>query len=68
MSSEATVQKPECALTGTDGNVFSVIANVSRALKRAGQKDRADEFRRRALASDSYDAVLILCHEFVEVC
>lgn len=28
--------KPKVKLTGTDGNVFSIIGAVSKALKRAG--------------------------------
>lgn len=54
-------------LTGTDGNVFSIIGKVSGALRRAGLKDEAKEFTSTAMSSDSYDAVLILCMETVDV-
>ena len=66
MSSE-TVEKPPCVLLGTDGNVFSIIGAVSKCLKRAGQPDAAKEFATRAMKSHSYDAVLQLCFEYVEV-
>ena len=59
--------KPVCRLTGTDGNVFSVIANVSRALKGANLPDEAEEFKNKALACQSYEAVLTLCHDYVDV-
>jgi len=59
--------KPVCKLIGTDGNVFSIIGRVRRALTAAGQEDRAREFVERAFRSGSYDAVLQLCLEYVEV-
>jgi hypothetical protein len=62
-----TVEKPICILTGQDGNVFNVIGLVSRTLKRAGQADKAREFVDRAMKSKSYDDVLALCWDYVEV-
>lgn len=59
--------KPKCKLTGTDGNVFSVIGNVARALKRASLFDEATEFKAKAFACHSYDDVLNLCDEYVDV-
>jgi len=59
--------KPPCRLVSTDGNVFAVIGTVQRALRKDGQDDRASEFVRRAFAAGSYDAVLALCFEYVEV-
>ena len=59
--------KPPCKLTGTDGNVFSIIGQVRRVLIRAGQDVRAHEFCERAFVANSYDAVLRLCFEYVEV-
>jgi hypothetical protein len=65
MSSNST--KLPCKLIGEDGNVFSIIGRVRRALTAAGQEDRAREFVEKALRSTSYDAVLQLCLEYVEV-
>ncbi len=60
--------KPACKLIDTvDGNVFAIIGAVSKTLKAASQPERAREFRERAMASQSYDAVLALLDEFVEV-
>ena len=61
------VDKPVCKLVGSDGNVFAVIGAVCKALRRAGQPDKAEEFSKRAMKSGSYDAVLQLCFEYVEV-
>jgi hypothetical protein len=61
------MDKPVCKLVGTDGNVFSIIGKVSSTLKRAGQHDKATQFMTRAFASDSYEDVLCLCSEYVEV-
>ena len=59
--------KPKVRLTGTDGNVFSIIGKVSGALKRAGLDAEAREFTSKAFASESYDAVLQLCMQYAEV-
>ena len=61
------MEKPTCELVGTDGNAFAVIGNVSRALKRAGLQDQASEFYARAMKMPSYDALLQLVFEYVEV-
>ena len=54
-------------LSGEDGNVFLIISRVSRALKRAGYDDAAKEFSAAAMKAPSYDAVLRLCMETVNV-
>jgi hypothetical protein len=59
--------KPACRLVGTDGNVFSIIGRVKQALRKAGQDDRASEFVERAFRAGSYDEVLRLCTEYVDV-
>ena len=60
-------EKPTCELSGTDGNVFMVIGKVSKTLKRAGLRDKAKEFTDKASHAESYDKVLQLCFEYVEV-
>ena len=62
------IQKPKCQLTGVDGNVFVIVGTVNKTLKDAGFKDKAEEFTNRAFKSESYDAVLRLCFEYVDVC
>ncbi len=54
-------------LTGNDGNAFAIIGAVSKALKKAGYKDAAAEFTAAAFASTSYDNLLALCMDTVDV-
>lgn len=61
------MNKPVCKLIGTDGNVFAIIGNVGKSLKRAGLKDEAKEFTDKTFECGSYDAVLRLASEYVQV-
>ena len=54
-------------LTGTNSNVFAIIGAVSRALKRAGEREAAEAFPSDAMDCESYDDVLRLVMETVEV-
>ena len=64
---EESEEKPSCKLIGEDGNVFNIIRIISRTLKKASQKDKADEFERKAFSSKSYDEVLRLANDYVNV-
>lgn len=59
--------KPKVKLSGEDGNVFFIIARVSRALRNAGMPEMADEFRNKAINAKSYDEVLQLTFKYVDV-
>lgn len=59
--------KPECELTGVDGNVFALAGKVSQTLKRAGLRDKASEFVEKLPQCESYDEALILMQDYVEV-
>lgn len=61
------MEKIKVKIIGTDGNVFALIGKVSGALKRAGQKKEAQEFTDKAFNAGSYDDVLILIEEYVDV-
>ena len=61
------MDKPICKLINTDGNVFSIIDTVSKCLRKAKQDDKAKEFMAKAMSSSSYDEVLNLLHDYVEV-
>lgn len=61
------MNKPVCQLIGEDGNVFSIIGNVSRTLKRAGQLEQAKNFSDQAFKAKSYNEVLTLLEKYVEV-
>ena len=62
-----TPKRPQVRLTGEDGNVFGIIGRVAGALRNAGLSDKAKEFTQKAMAAASYDDVLGLCGEYVEV-
>lgn len=64
---ENETKKPICRLVGTDGNVFAIIGTVSRALKNAKQHGKAAEWTQKAMQCGSYDEVLQLLHNYVEV-
>lgn len=57
----------EVELIGTDGNVFALIGKVSTALKRAGHREGATVFQTKAMNADSYESVLRLIADTVEV-
>lgn len=61
------MEKPVCKLSGTNGNAFSVIGNVLQVLRRAGQQDRVKEFTDKAFKAGSYDELLQLCFDYIEV-
>ncbi|MFJ1837855.1 hypothetical protein ACIOJ9_28795 [Streptomyces sp. NPDC088175] len=54
-------------LSGEDGNVYSVIGIVQKALRRAGHHEAATAFGRTALGSQSYDEVIQLAMRTVDV-
>lgn len=53
-------------LTGEDGNAFSIISRVRRAILKSNRPELAGEFIREAMASD-YDHLLIACMRYVTV-
>lgn len=60
------VTKPTVQLSGEDGNAFSIIGRVRKALKRAGMHDEAEAFTKEAMGGD-YDHLLQTCFKYVEV-
>jgi hypothetical protein len=65
MATETAVKKPKVKLTGTDGNVFALLGRCNKALKDAGQHDRAKELTEKVFKAGSYDNALVL---FMEYC
>ena len=59
--------KPKCKLVGTDGNVFALAGQVTKALKKNSQFDLAKEFSEKLFQCESYDKALQLMMEYVEV-
>ena len=67
--SETGFYKPpfKLELEGEGGNVFAIIGNVVRALKDFGLFAEANEFRAKAMSAKSYEEVLQLVEEYVNV-
>ena len=53
-------------LVGTDGNAFSIMGAVKKALVEGGRDDLVDKFLKEAMSGD-YDHLLHTCMEYVEV-
>jgi hypothetical protein len=54
-------------LTGKDGNAFSIIGEVNRALRRAGYVEALEPFMAEATAAGSYDEFLRVVMKTVDV-
>ena len=61
------MDKPKCKLVGENGNAYNLIGRTMAALKEAGQADKAEEFKEKAFKQESYDKLLQLIMEYVEV-
>ncbi len=59
-------EKPTLVIEEVDANVFAIIGAVSKALKRAGYSEYANEFRTLAMQSGSYDEVLQLTFRYID--
>lgn len=57
----------EVQLSGRDGNVFGIIGDVTGALRRAGHREAAKEFAGAAMNAESYDEVIQLALDTVDV-
>ncbi len=59
--------KPTVKLIGQDGNAFSIMGNIKRALKRAGaDKEYIDKYISEATSGD-YDHLLTVSMKYVHV-
>lgn len=61
------MKKLKCILSNSDGNVFAIIGKVSKTLKSSGLNEEAKEMRDRCFSAVSYDEVLQIIQEYVEV-
>ena len=59
-------RRPKMRLCGMDGNIFAILGNASRLLRRDGQADRTKEMADRVFASGSYEQALSIISEYVE--
>lgn len=63
---EQFVPKPTVKLIGEDGNAFSIMAKVARALRRTGHPELAERYLDEAKSGD-YDNLLAVTMEYVDV-
>ena len=59
--------KIEVKLVGENGNVFNIIGKVAKALERGGHPELAKEYKEKCFKAESYDEVLQLTCQYVEV-
>lgn len=59
--------KPVVQLIGNDGNIFSIMGRVRKALRDAGLKASAEVYTKRVMGCGSYDEALQITMEYVEV-
>ena len=62
-------QKPsrlELKLLGHDGNIFSILGDAARLLRRAGMSEQANEMADRVHKSSNYYEALGIISEYVE--
>ena len=59
--------KPTVKLVGEDGNAFSIMGRVKKALRRAGaDQEYIDRYLSEATSGD-YDHLLVVCMKYVDV-
>ena len=61
-------EKITVKLTGEDGNIFNLMGICSRELKKAGQKDEANQLVRDIITdANSYEEALAIISEYVDI-
>ena len=63
---EQVQKRPQMQLLGMNGNIFNILGQASRLLKRAGMKEQSDEMFRRVRSCGDYYKALNIISEYVE--
>ena len=63
---ESKQSRPKFKLLGHDGNIFSILGDASRLLRRAGMSEQANEMADRVYKSGNYYKALEIISEYVE--
>jgi hypothetical protein len=61
------MEKPKVKLIGEDGNIFNLMGITGKALRKAGQADKATEMNRKIMKCASYEQALSVIMEYCEV-
>jgi len=60
--------KPTVKLIGKDGNIFGIVANSMKAMKKEGiSKETIREFQNKTFKAKNYDEALGIIMEYVEI-
>lgn len=59
--------KPDCALIGSDGNIFVLSGKAARTLKQNGMSTEADELIKKVMSSGSYEEALNVIGDYVNI-
>ena len=60
-------EKPTITLSNTDGNAFSIMGKILKAMRKAGaKKEEINSFIKEATSGD-YDHLLQTCFKYVEI-
>lgn len=60
-------EKPTVQLVGTDGNAFSIIGRVKKALRQAGADEEYVQRYQAEATSGDYDNLLVVTMGYVQV-
>lgn len=59
--------KPDCPLIGADGNIYNLMGNASKTLKKHGMQEQAKAMVERIQQSGSYAEALNIIGEYVNI-
>lgn len=62
-----SVEKPDCALIGENGNIFNLAGIAAGTLREHGMKGQAEEMKERVCSSHSYEEALCIIGEYVNI-
>lgn len=62
-----SVEKPDCALIGENGNIFNLAGIAASTLREHGMKEQAEEMKSRVCSSGSYEEALCIIGEYVNI-
>lgn len=62
-----SVEKPDCALIGENGNIFNLAGIAAGTLREHGLKEQAEEMKSRVCSSGSYEEALCIIGEYVNI-
>jgi hypothetical protein len=61
------IEKPIAEVIGKDGNVFIILGICTAALKKANQKENAEELTKKVFNAKSYDEALSIMNDYCDL-